>query len=173
MWYVRTVEEIFSKYRTRDGGGIYIGMASNTQNIGAGYETAATPDGRNSGAALSAASSPTYGCDVCGPTATFKSMSKPDYSRVALGSVLNQKYSPAMFTNPDNRRKLLLAIKTYFLLGGQEVQINSISRDILKDAMEHPEEHRNLGVRVSGFSGYYVCLPREVQVDILNRTEQG
>ena len=63
-------------------------------------------------------------------------------------------------------------VRTYFKKGGQEVQINATSREVLLDAMEHPENYRNLVVRVSGFSAFYVTLAREVQLDILNRTQQ-
>jgi formate C-acetyltransferase len=59
----------------------------------------------------------------------------------------------------------------YFKKGGQEIQINSVSRDILIDAMEHPEQYEDLVVRVSGFSAYYTTLDRKIQVDILERTE--
>jgi formate C-acetyltransferase len=68
--------------------------------------------------------------------------------------------------------KLRTLIRTYFKKGGQEVQINATSREVLLDAMEHPENYRNLVVRVSGFSAFYGTLAREVQLDILNRTQQ-
>jgi len=64
-------------------------------------------------------------------------------------------------------------IRIYFERGGQEMQINSVSRDVLKDAMAHPENYRGLIVRVSGFSAYFVNLRKEVQLDILNRTVQA
>jgi formate C-acetyltransferase len=70
------------------------------------------------------------------------------------------------------RAKLLALIKTYFKKGGQEIQINATSRQVLLDAMEHPENYPNLVVRVSGFSAFYVTLARSVQLDILNRTQQ-
>ena len=71
------------------------------------------------------------------------------------------------------RQKLLQLIRVYFEKGGQEIQINATSSDVLKDAMAHPENYENLVVRVSGFSAFYVSLCREVQTDILNRTQQG
>ena len=78
-----------------------------------------------------------------------------------------------MFSDPLKRAKLLSLIRVYFRRGGQEIQINSVSRAILADAMEHPEQYRSLVVRVSGFSAFYVTLDRAVQEDILKRTEQG
>lgn len=171
VWFVETHEEIFSKYRTRDGGAIYTLIASNVNNIPAGRETAATPDGRLRGEPVSDAASPMHGMDQNGPTAVILSMTKPDYTKVSGGSVLNQKFSPSMFTNPEKRAKLLSLIKVYFNRGGQEIQINAVSRDLLADAKRHPEKYKNLVVRVSGFSAYYTCLDQSVQHDILERTE--
>lgn len=171
VWYVKTMNELFSKYRTRDGGAIYIAMASNIQNIDAGKEVGATPDGRMSAQPLNDAASPMHGMDKNGPTAVANSVTKPDYTLVSCGSVLNQKYSPSMFSDPEKRAKLLSLIKVYFRKGGQEIQINSVSRKTLTEAMENPENYKSLVVRVSGFSAYYTCLDRSVQQDILQRTE--
>ncbi len=171
VWFVDFIPNEFNKYKTRDGGGVYIGMASNTQNISAGEITGATPDGRLAREPLSDAASPTYGRDTHGATATVLSISKPDYTNSALGSVINQKYSPAMFKD-EKRAKLLSLIRTYFRLGGQEIQINATSPEVLRDAMDNPENYRDLVVRVSGFSAYYTELGRKVQEDILNRTQK-
>ncbi|MCR5150727.1 MAG: hypothetical protein K6B52_05840 [Clostridiales bacterium] len=171
-WFVEFHFKEFSKYKTRDGGPFYILMAANTSNISAGKLIAATPDGREAGEPLSDAASPTYGRDKSGVTATLQSVAKPDYTLVAGGTVVNQKFLPTMFSG-ENRKKLLALIKVYFKLGGQEIQINSTSPEILKDAMNHPENYKNLVVRVSGFSAFYVTLDRDVQLDILSRTQQA
>lgn len=172
-WFVESQEKIFDRYRTRDGGAVYTLIASNIQNIPSGTYVGATPDGRFQKAPLSDAASPMHGRDIQGPTSAVLSLSKPDYTMVSGGTVVNQKYSPEMFATPENRAKLAAIIRTYFELGGQEVQINSVSRDTLKDAMEHPENYSSLVVRVSGFSAYYTQLDHEVQEDILERTEHG
>ena len=172
VWFVDYLESCFAQYRTRDGGHFYAATASNTANIAVGHNTKATPDGRVSCVPISDAASPTYGRDTRGPTAAFSSLAKPDYTKIACGTVVNQKYSPAMF-NDQNRPKLMALIRTYFKLGGQEVQINSTSREVLLDAMDHPEKYQNLVVRVSGYSAFYVNLDRRIQQDILNRTQQG
>lgn len=171
VWFIDCLSALFAKYKTRDGGGIYIAAAANISNIYAGRIINATPDGRLRGEPLSDAASPTYGRDTRGTTSTLSSLSKPDYTKVACGSVVNQKFSPAMF-GPEKRKKLIALIKTYFKQGGQEIQINATSRETLLDAMEHPEKYQNLVVRVSGFSAFYVTLEKDVQVDILNRTQQ-
>ncbi len=171
VWFVDFLADQFDRFRTRDGGRIYVAMAANTSNIWAGKIIAATPDGRRAGEPLSDAASPTYGRDTRGATATVNSVTKPDYTRVACGTVINQKFSPSMFED-GKRGKLLALIKTYFRKGGQEMQINATSREVLADAMEHPENYPTLVVRVSGFSALYVTLARDVQLDILHRTQQ-
>ena len=91
---------------------------------------------------------------------------------VYFNPVTNRKVSsPAMF-GEEKRKKLLALVRTYFARGGQEIQINSTSPEILRDAMDHPEKYPDLVVRVSGFSAYYVTLDRSVQLDILNRTQK-
>ncbi|MBQ3859934.1 MAG: hypothetical protein II779_05350 [Clostridia bacterium] len=173
VWFVEFTDGVFAQYRTRDGGPFYTAIASNTASVYYGRITGATPDGRHAGAPISDAASPTYGMDRDGPTSAFLSLSKPDYRLVSCGTVVNQKYTPDMLTDPVKREALLSAIKVYFSRGGQEVQINCVSRETLSDAMEHPENYRDLVVRVSGFSAYFVSLDRAVQEDILHRTEHA
>jgi formate C-acetyltransferase len=171
VWYTKTLSDMFDQYRTNDGGAFYTAMAANISNIYAGKALMATPDGRLAGKPLSDAASPTYGCDTRGVTSTLLSVSKPDYTRCACGTVVNQKFSPSAFED-GKREKLLSLIRVYFSRGGQEIQINSTSREVLIDAMEHPDKYPSLVVRVSGFSAVYVTLAREVQEDILSRTQQ-
>lgn len=173
VWYVDFMDKAFKKYKTRDGGVFYTAIASNTQNISAGRVTGATPDGRKAGVAMSDAASPTYGVDKNGPTSAFLSLCKPDYTLVSCGTVVNQKYTSDMLRNPEKRAALTAAIRVYFNQGGQEVQINCVDRETLKDAMEHPENYENMVVRVSGFSAYFTTLNRAVQEDILSRTEHA
>ncbi len=171
VWFVDFLGQEFGRYRTRDGGGFYLCIAANTSNIWAGKNIGATPDGRLAGEPLSDAASPTYGRDTRGATCTLSSVSKPDYTKVATGSVVNQKFSPSMFGD-EKRARLAALIRVYFKRGGQEIQMNATSRAVLIDAMEHPENYGDLVVRVSGFSALYVTLNRDVQLDILHRTQQ-
>ena len=170
VWFVDYISSQFDLYKTRDGGGFYNNVGSNVLNVIRGKEVNATPDGRKRGRPFSDAGSPSYGRDTRGPTCTFSSLTKPDYTKLAECSVVNQKYSPDMFSD-GKRAKLAALIRTYFKKGGQELQINSTSRAVLMDAMEHPENYQNLVVRVTGFSAFYVNLDKEVQLDILNRTQ--
>lgn len=172
VWFTSYLADCFDRYRTPDGGWFYIAMAANTSNIWSGRDIGATPDGRLAGEPLSDAASPTYGRDTRGATSTLLSVSKPDYTRCACGTVVNQKYPPSMFED-GKREKLLALIRVYFARGGQEIQINATSTEVLRDAMENPQNYGSLVVRVSGFSAFYVTLDRSVQEDILQRTQQG
>jgi formate C-acetyltransferase len=169
-WFVDAHYEIYSKYNTYDGGGVYVAIASNTANIPAGAEVAATPDGRGRGEPLSDASSPTHGMDKSGLTAVMLSCSKPDFTKSACGTVLNLKFESGMLEG-ENRQKVLALLRVYFKRGGQETQINCVSKKTLEDASANPENYKNLVVRVSGFSAYYTALDKSVQKDILERTE--
>jgi len=170
VWFVKFLSEVFREYKTPYGGNVFVGMASNVSNVYSGAITGATPDGRLAGVNLSDAASPTYGKDKKGITSTLLSCSKADYTAVGCGTVLNQKLSPSMFSD-EKRPRLLSLIRVYFARGGQEIQINSTSPELLRDAMAHPENYGDLVVRVSGFSSYYVTLDRRVQEDILMRTQ--
>ena len=90
IWFTKRLSELFMQYKTRDGGGFYSALAANTSNIHAGRSIGATPDGRLAGTPLSDAASPTYGRDTKGPTAAILSLSKPDYTYCACGSVISQ-----------------------------------------------------------------------------------
>jgi formate C-acetyltransferase len=170
QWFVDTHYELYSKHRTYDGGGVYVAIASNINNIPSGKEVAATPDGRKRGMPISDASSPTHGMDKNGITALMLSCSKPDFTKSACGTVLNIKFGSNMLKD-RNREKIAALMRVYFERGGQEAQINCVSKEILEDASANPENYRNLVVRVSGFSAYYTALGKDVQQDILERTE--
>ena len=154
-----------------DGGHFYLSVASNVGNIKAGANCGATPDGRKAGVPLNDAASPMRGMDQNGLTQAMLSVSKPDYTKAATGTVYNIKLTESTFKNIEKRNALRELIRVYFKRGGQEVQINCVSRKNLIDAMEHPEENKDLVVRVSGFSAAYVTLADEIQKDILERTE--
>jgi formate C-acetyltransferase len=124
----------------------------------------ATPDGRRSGTPISENQSPTYGSDRNGITALLCSISKLPFTRTGAGG-LNLTFSSSI--TPEVLGAL---IKGYFEQGGLHVGISVIDREVLLDAMEHPERHAALTVRLYGFSEYFICLPRWQQIAVLNRT---
>lgn len=155
------------------GGIRYAGTSSISANVGQGYGTCATPDGRNAKEPLAEGCSPSHAMDTSGPTAVFKSVSKLPTSQITGGILLNQKVSPALLTNEENKQKLILLIRTFFnRLKGYHVQYNVVSKEILLDAQKNPMNHRDLIVRVAGYSAFFHVLSKATQNDIIERTEQ-
>lgn len=155
------------------GGNFFAGTSSVASNVPQGAGTCATPDGRHAGEPLAEGASPSRSMDVCGPTGVFKSVSKLKTEEIAGGVLLNQKVSPQMLSEESSRIKLSMLIRTFFDdLHGFHVQYNVVSREILLDAQKHPENHRDLIVRVAGYSAFFTLLSTQTQNDIIARTEQ-
>ncbi|OPZ67542.1 MAG: PFL-like enzyme TdcE [Firmicutes bacterium ADurb.Bin467] len=111
--------------------------------------------------------------DRRGPTAVFKSVSKLPTHEITGGVLLNQKLTPALLTKEENKKKLIALLRTFFnTLHGYHVQYNVVDRETLLDAQAHPEKHRDLIVRVAGYSAFFNVLSRQTQDDIIERTEQ-
>ncbi len=172
------LDELAQYHNTRYGrgpiGGVYFGGTSSiSANVPQGAGTLATPDGRRAGEPLAEGCSPSHGSDVNGPTAVFKSVAKLDTERITGGVLLNQKVHPQTLADADDRMKLIAILRTFFnRLHGFHVQYNVVSRETLRDAQAHPEKHRDLIVRVAGYSAFFNVLSRQTQDDIIERTEQ-
>ncbi len=150
------------------------GMYPVTTNVIFGRITPATADGRVSGQPLADGISPRQGFDVNGPTALLRSILRFDNQhRYSNGTLLNMKFDPNTVKTESDIRKLATLMKTYFAGGGMELQINIVDAATLKAAKEAPEEHRDLVVRVAGFSAYFVELSKAGQDDLISRTELG
>ena len=156
------------------GGIRYGGTSSISANVGQGMGTMATPDGRNAHEPLAEGCSPAHNADQNGPTAVFKSVSKLPTEKITGGVLLNQKMTPQMLAKEENKQKLEMLISTFFnRLHGYHVQYNIVSRETLIDAQLHPENHKDLIVRVAGYSAFFNVLSRKTQDDIIGRTEQS
>ena len=144
-----------------------------TAHAPGGAMTGATPDGRFAGETLADGSlSPAQGKDTQGPTAVLRSaMTVNQYPFQA--TLLNMKFDPSAFKTQEDLRKLSILIRTYFSQGGKHVQFNVVDRDTLLDGQKRPEKHRNLIVRVAGYSAYFVNLGKPVQDEIIKRTDYG
>lgn len=175
--YMVYIDEIFKHRNTRYGrgpigGGYYAGTSSISANVPSGAVVGATPDGRKAFTPLAEGCSPSSGTDILGPTAVFKSISKLPTSKIAGGVLLNQKLSPLSLRTDRDKAKLSLLIRTFFDdLKGFHVQYNIVSRETLLDAQKNPEKHRDLIVRVAGYSAFFTVLSPETQNDIIARTE--
>jgi len=168
---VHDLADEYDRHRTPEGGHYFMLMGANVQNISAGREVGATPDGRRAREPLSDAASPTFGRDLLGPTAAIRSTAKLPYHRCVGGNVVNLKLDPACLAGREGCARLAALIRADFALGGQELQFNTTGAHTLRAAIESPDDYRNLVVRVSGFSATYVNLDTAVQQDILARTE--
>ena len=143
-----------------------------TTHFATGRFTGALAYGRKARTPLTDASvSASPGTDTNGPTALVRSAAKVIDTVKWGGNHLNMKFHPAVLRTVEGAKKLLSLIKTYFDLGGYHVQFNCVSSETLKKAQLHPEEYRNLIVRVAGFSAFFIHLDREVQDEIIKRTE--
>jgi formate C-acetyltransferase len=147
------------------------GLYPVTAHVLFGMLTAASPDGRKTGEPLADGISPVQQMDKSGPTATLKSVSVIDQKKFSNGTLLNMRFHPTALKNETGKAKLIALIRTYFALGGMEMQFNIVSGKTLRKAQEKPEEYRDLVVRIAGFSAYFVELYKASQDDIIKRTE--
>ncbi|MGW8316888.1 MAG: glycyl radical protein, partial [Bacteroidales bacterium] len=177
--YMEFIQELEHYHTTRFGRGpigsrYYAGTSSISANVPCGAVAPATPDGRKAFTPLAEGSSPSSGTDRKGPTAVFKSVSKLPAEKIMGGVLLNQKLSPAAIRKETDKEKLLTAIRTFFEeLKGWHVQYNIVSRETLIAAQQHPEQFRDLIVRVAGYSAFFTTLSPDTQNDIIARTEHS
>ena len=138
-----------------------------------GLGVGALANGRKSKEPLNDGSiSPMRGMDKLGPTGVIRSALKAGFKE-SYASCLNQKFSGTIMQSPESREKLADLTETFFKNGGQHIQFNMVDTEELLDAKAHPEKHRDLVVRVGGFSAYFVMLSPEIQDDIIYRSTQG
>jgi trans-4-hydroxy-L-proline dehydratase len=138
-----------------------------------GALTAASANGRLAGETLSDGGSPTQGCNRSGPTATLRSLSRPDYRLAPGGAALNLRLSPSHFTGEGGLDLLASLVRSYAAMGGEQLQVNMVSTATLRSARDNPEDYRDLVVRVAGFTAYFVSLPVELQEEVISRAEEA
>jgi pyruvate formate-lyase/glycerol dehydratase family glycyl radical enzyme len=171
---VRVFEAYFNAVDGRKntrGGTYHVNMLPTTCHVYFGSVTGATPDGRRAGMPLSEGVSPVQGADRRGPTAVVRSVAKMDQARTG-GTLLNQKLTPALLAGDDGLDHLVQLVRTYFRLDGHHIQFNVVDAATLREAKEHPDQHRDLIVRVAGYSDYFCDLSEALQDEIIARTEQ-
>lgn len=160
------------KGRHNEMGGIYrAGTGSAMYYIWDSKDTMATPDGRSSGEELACNYSPSLFTRCDGPISIIKSFTKPNLVRVANGGPLTIELTDTMFRNDESIHKVAMFVKSFIDMGGHQMQINAVNRDKMLDAKKHPENYRNLIVRVWGWSGYFVELDEVYQDHIIKRME--
>jgi len=169
-----TIFEIF--YNTVNGrpntkgGHFRINMLPTTSHVYFGSVTGATPDGRLARKPLSEGISPFQGADRKGPSAVIKSAAKIDHLRTG-GTLLNQKFTPSLLEDEKGLDSLVQLIRSYFRMDGHHIQFNVVTAETLRKAQKHPEDYKDLIVRVAGYSDYFNDLGEELQDEIIRRTE--
>jgi formate C-acetyltransferase len=151
------------------GGHYRIEMLPTTCHVYFGSVTGATLDGRRAGAPLSEGISPVQGADRKGPTAVLRSAGKMDHVRTG-GTLLNMKFSPELLAGDGGVRRLAQLVRGYFKLDGHHVQFNVVDAETLRRAKADPGSHRDLIVRVAGYSDYFCDLSEALQDEIIART---
>lgn len=166
--YGRQVEQ----YDNVRGGTFQPGSYTVSAHVPLGAACGATPDGRRAHEALADGGlSPMRAVDKHGPTASLRSVSKLENVLNSNGSLLNVKFSPSTLEGEDGLTKFTAYLRAFSCLKLQHIQFNVVDRDTLIDAQNHPERHKDLVVRVAGYSAMFVELSRAIQDDIIDRTE--
>ena len=149
----------------------HLNMLSTTCHVYFGKMMNATPNGRLAGRAISDGTSPSHGADTHGPSAVIKSLGKLDQVKSG-GTLLNQRFLPSLLKHDEDIAKLVSLIRSYFALGGHHIQFNIVDTATLHAAQKHPEEYRDLLVRVAGYSDYFNDMNTDLQYDVIARTAQ-
>lgn len=163
--------DVLNGHKSPRGANYRVNMLPTTCHVYFGSVTGATPDGRNAGKPLSEGISPVQGADTKGPTAVIKSAAKIDHIKTG-GTLLNQKFTPSLLATEQGATNLVHLIRAYFRMDGHHIQFNVVNADTLRDAQKHPENYKDLIVRVAGYSDYFNDLGEDLQNEIICRTEQ-
>ncbi len=173
------MREIFGLYhdtivgRPNMKGGKYgIDMLPTTCHVYFGDVILATPNGRKAHKPVSEGISPEKSADTNGPTAVIKSCAKMDHLATA-GTLLNQKFTPNVVAGEAGLNNMASLVRSYFAMDGHHIQFNVVDRQTLIEAQKHPEDHKDLIVRVAGYSDFFRNLDKPLQDEIIERTEQS
>jgi formate C-acetyltransferase len=164
--------EIVETYKNPRGGQYHAGMYPVSANVLYGKDVWALPTGRLAKTPLADGVSPRAGIDTHGPTAAANSVSKLDHSLASNGTLYNQKFLPAALAGDAGLMNFAALIRGYFERKGFHIQFNVVDKETLLDAQNRPENHKDLVVRVAGYSAHFTRLSKEVQDGIIARTEQ-
>ncbi len=176
-YFARDVGNIYTKelekYKNPRGGMYQAGLYPVSANVPLGEQTGATPDGRLANTPVADGVGPCSGSDVMGPTAAANSVAKLDHASASNGTLYNQKFHPSALSGMAGLSNFASYIRAFFDQKGMHMQFNVVSRETLLDAQKHPENYKNLVVRVAGYSALFTTLSKSLQDDIINRTEQA
>lgn len=163
----------YKRYAPWRGGKFLCGTLMFTTYAWFGEPVGATPDGRKAGTPVADSAGPVQGRDRKGPTAMIHAVTSLSQIDAPGTLVVNIRIGAAMFDTPDGREKVKSLIKSYFELGGMQIQVNVVDQKVLEDALAHPEQHQDLVIRMGGYSEYWSNLTNELRVSVLERTEHA
>ena len=173
------MQEVFELYRSTitgrpnmRGGKYGVDMLPTTCHVYFGDVILATANGRKAHKPVSEGISPEKSADTHGPTAVIKSCAKMDHLATA-GTLLNQKFTPDVVAGEEGLNNMASLIRSYFSMDGHHIQFNVVDRQTLIEAQKHPEDYKDLIVRVAGYSDFFRNLDKPLQDEIINRTEQS
>ena len=169
VWLLDTFADAVKGLTNERGGCVRAGTGSAMYYIFHANELGATADGREAGVPLPANYAPSLNVKLSGPVSLVKSFTKPNLSRVINGGPLTIEFSDSVFTQAESITKVAQLVRLFVLRGGHQLQLNTVNHERLLDAQQHPENYRNLIVRVWGWSGYFVELDRCYQDHIIRR----
>jgi len=152
------------------GGEYHLNMLSTTCHVYFGKVMGATPNGRLAAKSISDGTSPSHGCDINGPSAVIRSLTKLDHTRSG-GTLLNQRFLPSLLKRDEDIAKLGELIRSYFILGGHHIQFNIVDTATLRAAQKTPEDYKDLLVRMAGYSDYFNDMNADLQQEVIDRTE--
>lgn len=154
-------------------GGMYrINMLPTTCHVYFGDVMMASANGRLAHKPVSEGISPEKGADTNGPTAVVKSCAKMDHLQTG-GTLLNQKFTPSVVSGDEGLEQMANLVRAYFNMDGHHIQFNVIDRETLIQAQKHPDDYKDLIVRVAGYSDHFRNLSKALQDEIIERTEQS
>ena len=151
------------RYRAGTGSAMYYLWHAN--------EIGASPDGRRKGEPFGTNFSASLFAKINGPFSVVKSFTKPDFSKAINGGPLTLEFASSMFKDDDSIKKIAMLVKTFVDNGGHQMQLNAVNTELMKDAQKHPENHRQLVVRIWGWSAYFVELDKEYQDHVMRRQQ--
>ncbi|MFI3208944.1 MAG: trans-4-hydroxy-L-proline dehydratase [Eubacteriales bacterium] len=175
----KIMKDVFEYYRdtvtgrkNMKGGYYRVNMLPTTCHVYFGEVMMASANGRLAKKPVSEGISPEKGADIYGPTAVIKSASKMDHLSTG-GTLLNQKFTPSVVSGEEGLKQMGNLVRTYFNMDGHHIQFNVIDKETLIKAQQNPDDYKDLIVRVAGYSDHFRNLSKELQDEIINRTEQS
>lgn len=169
-WLLRAFAASLKGIKNERGGIFRAGTGSAMYYVWHADGLGATADGRRKGERLPANFSPSLMLSDAGPLSVVRAFARPSLVEAINGGPLTLELHDTVFRNAEGEKKVAQLVRTFVQLGGHQLQINAVNRETLTDAQKHPEKHRQLIVRVWGWSGHFVQLDRMYQDQIIART---